>query len=66
MSDIDHTQALEGLKAGRKAAIEICACFGQHAGESREATHLLKKIDEMAELLTGDPDYFRDPHHSTP
>lgn len=65
MPDIDHTEYLEALAKGRKAAIAICAHYGRHSGESREASHLIKLIESMGELLTGDPDYFRDPRHST-
>ena len=57
--------ALAAMKACRKAVIDLVAAYGHHTGENREATHLIEILDNMAEMLTGDRDYFRDPHHST-
>ena len=67
MSDKDELTAiaLTEMAACRKALHALGAAKGFHSGEYRESTHAIKLIETIGELLTGDPDYFRDPHHST-
>lgn len=68
MSEIHEKTAvaLARMKACRQAVLDLGAAYGPRSGVYRESYHLTKLIDQVAEMLTGDKEYFHTKPHSTP
>lgn len=61
---VNVTSVLKGLEEGRRAAIQVRTEAKISGHEYTVAFEVLAAIDNLAEVLTGDPTYFHAPAHS--
>lgn len=56
----EKTAVLEAMKACRKAMATIQMAYPSNTATYRQATHLNKELDDLALLLTGQPEVLWD------
>ena len=57
---INKQAALDGLKTGRDAAIQVCIQAKVNSDEYRAASQTVEAIDDLVEALIGDREHFWD------
>ncbi len=62
---VDPSHVLAAMQACREAMIELQCCNAYRSAIYREATAVMRDIDDLALLITGKRDYFAAPRHST-
>ncbi len=63
---MDPSQVLEAIRACREAMIELQRCYPYRSAIYREAAVVMRDMDGLALLITGERDYFAAPRHSNP
>ena len=63
---IEDKDLLELLGKARDGVIKFSGMHGPRSGYRAMASTVIKNIDELAQILTGDPTYFAIKAHSAP
>ncbi len=62
----DPMPVLARMRACREAMIELQQTYDRKTAISREARAMVRSLDDLGLLMTGRPDIFLAPAHSTP
>ena len=61
----DAHDTLEAMRQCRKAMTDLQSKVTIKSIQYRQATAIIRELDEMGQLITGEPDYFLSPPHRT-